>query len=93
MIVENNGPSDATEVVLTDSFPEGVSSMLSIPVSGSCSGESTVVCELGDLAVGSKTLVMIIARVDASLSQSVVNTASVSAAEPDPYPANNEASR
>ena len=94
MVVENNGPSDATEVALTDSLPEGVSSMLSIPVSGTCSGERTVVCELGDLAVGSKNLVMIIARVDVSLSQSIpVNTASVSAIESDPYPANNEASR
>ena len=94
MVVENNGPSDATEVALTDSLPEGVSSMLSIPVTGTCSGERTVVCELGDLAVGSKSLVMIIARMGSSLSQGVpVNTASVSAAESDPYPANNEASR
>ena len=41
-----------------------------------------------------KSLVMIIARVDSSLSQGVpVNTASVFAAEQYPYPANNEASR
>lgn len=94
IIVENNGPSDATEVVLRDSIPEGVSPMLSIPVSGTCSGDKTVVCELGGLAVGSRNLVMIIARLDASFSQNVpVNSASVSAAEPDPYPTNNVASR
>ncbi len=94
MIVENNGPSDATRVVLTDNLPEGMSSMLSIPVTGTCSGEMAVVCELGDLTVGSRNLVMIIARLDNALSQSVpVNTASVVAAERDPYPANNSASR
>ena len=94
VIVENNGPSDATGVVLTDRFPEGISPLLSMPVTGTCSGGRTVMCELGSLAVGSKTLVMILARPASSSSQNVpVNTASVGGAEADPYPANNEASR
>ena len=94
LIVENNGPSEATGIVLTDDFPEGVSPILSAPVEGTCSGDKTVTCELGSLDVGSKNLVMIVARLDDTLSQSVpVNAASVIAAESDPRPANNEASR
>ena len=94
VIVGNNGPSDATGVVLTDRFPEGISPLLSMPVTGTCSGERMVVCELGGLSVGSKTLVLILARPDGSSSQGVpVNSARVSAAGPDPYPANNVASR
>lgn len=94
VIVENNGPSDATGVVLTDRFPEGISPLLSMPVTGTCSGGKMVVCELGGLSVGSKTLVLILARPARSLSQGVpVNTASVSCAEADPYPANNVAAR
>ena len=93
LIVENNGPANATGIVLTDSLPDGVSPVLSIPVAGTCSGEKPVMCELGNLTAGSKTLVMIIARLDDPLSQNVpANTASVTAAESDPYPANNEAS-
>jgi len=45
--VTNNGPSDATGVVVTDTLAASVVLVSATPSAGSCVGATTVVCDLG----------------------------------------------
>src|SRR6266853_402746 len=47
--VTNNGPGGATEVSVTDALPSGVSFVSVTPSQGTCSGTSTVICNLGTI--------------------------------------------
>ncbi|GAF69899.1 unnamed protein product, partial [marine sediment metagenome] len=59
--VTNNGPSDATGLVLTDTLPAGVTFGSATPTQGSCSETGGVVtCNLGSLAVGANAGVDIV---------------------------------
>jgi len=89
--VTNEGPDTATDVVLMDVLPGGVSL---VPgglgsTQGSCSGDATVTCSLGDLASGSSADVGVVVKPTSTGVLS--NTASVSATSPDPNLANNSA--
>lgn len=88
--VTNNGPSPATSVVLTDNLPAGVTFSSATPTQGSCSGTTTVTCNLGALPNGAFAIVNILLQ-----PQSVgtlTNNASVTATESDPDPSDNSAS-
>ncbi len=90
LVVTNNGPLPGTNIVLTDSLPASVN--LASVTSGpgtSCAGVSTVVCSMGNLNVGTAATVTL--EVTPTVSGRVVNTASVTADEPDPDPTNNTA--
>jgi uncharacterized repeat protein (TIGR01451 family) len=87
--VANLGPNNATNVVVTDPLPAGTTFNSS---SISCSG-SPVTCNLGTLANGLSLTFTINANIPSSFAPSTItNTASVTANETDPNPANNTSS-
>ncbi len=79
--VTNNGPSDASDVVLTDTLPAGTTF-----VSSSCGANP---CAIGTLAAGASVVVTLVVNVDANATGPLVNEATVTATTPDPSPANN----
>lgn len=89
IVVTNDGPSPATNAVVTDTLPAGVTFGSASATQGTCSGTTTVTCNLGALATGASAVVSIIVTPQAIGSLS--NTASVTATESDPDINNNSA--
>ena len=87
IIVTNNGPSDATGVILTDTLPQGVS-FVSAPA-GCTELGGIVSCDLGTLLTGGSTAVEIV--VTADTPGVLINSASLNANETDPDPTDNTA--
>jgi uncharacterized repeat protein (TIGR01451 family) len=88
LTVKNNGPANATNVVVTDSVPAGTTFVSSTPSQGTC--DATVSCNLGSLASGGSATVTIV--VTATAAGTVTNTGKVTATQPDPNATNNSAS-
>jgi uncharacterized repeat protein (TIGR01451 family)/CSLREA domain-containing protein len=85
--VTNAGPNSAASVVVTDALPAGATFVSASPSQGSCSGTTTITCNLGALANGGSASIVL--RVTPTGVGPLSNTASVSAApQPDPNPAN-----
>jgi uncharacterized repeat protein (TIGR01451 family) len=92
LTITNNGPSNATGVTVSDPLPAGVTFVSSVPGPPTCNlFGGTLTCDLGALAVGGSATVSIDTTVNATTGI-LVNTASVSANEPDPDSRNNSAS-
>ena len=94
LTITNNGPSNATNVVVTDTLPTAfVSYVSATPSQGSCSQASGVVtCNLGALnSAATATISIVVTAVTRTGASSAVNTASVTATQPDPNSANNTA--
>ncbi len=90
LVVENNGPADATGVVLSDTLPSNIVFGSLTTSRGQCDGptQGQLRCELGDLERWER--VEIVIRATAPLTTGIiVNKASVMANEPDPRMANN----
>ena len=87
LTVSNGGPSGATDVVLTDTLPAAVSFVSSDPSQGSCSGASTIICNLGTIASGNVAIVVIV--VTPNSTGSLANTATVDSGVADSNPSNN----
>ena len=87
--VTNNGPNDASGVMVTDTLPVGMSLLSATPTQGGCSGSSPVTCALGALASGATSTVTIVASTAAIGEFS--NTPEVSGTEIDLNTANNDA--
>ncbi|MBP6471403.1 MAG: DUF11 domain-containing protein [Chloroflexi bacterium] len=90
--VTNQGPDGATNVMVVDTLPAGVSFVSAVPGSPTCAEASGVVtCDLGALANAGTAQVTIVALVDSSTTGSLANTAVVSADEYDDNADNNTA--
>lgn len=94
--VTNNGPDDATNVLLVDTLPAEVTFDTATPSAGDCDPVATlgeVECRLGNLASGNNMTVTVVVTPDTvEEATSITNTVTVSAAEEDPNLENNTAS-
>lgn len=90
LVITNNGPNDATEVVVVDAIPAQLDAIAVTSTDFTCAlTDDTVRCSRPSLAVGASGGVTIQAIVNAGVVGVVSNTASVSSPVPDPDPANN----
>ena len=87
--VSNGGPGVATAVTVTDVLPPGTTFVSATPP-GICSGTSTITCSVGTLNSGATTTITLVVTAPVA-GGSLINTATVTAFEPDPNPANNSA--
>jgi len=79
--VTNNGPNDATGVVLTDTLPANVTF---VSATAPCTEAAGVVtCNLGTINNGANTVITIVVTPLAAAAPSITNSASVTAAEFD----------
>lgn len=87
--VTNSGPSNASDVTLTDTLPANTIFVSVTESQGSCSGTSTVTCNLGSIASGASANVEIVIRPKST--GTISNSASVSSSVADPNSTNNSA--
>ena len=85
--VSNTGPSNAPNVTMNEGVPAGVNFVSVTPSQGSCSGTSSITCNLGTInAQGSATVTLVVTP---TVAGPLDNTASAFASAQDPNPANN----
>jgi len=101
LTVANIGPSDADDVVLTDTLPMDTRLVSAVPsqgddcrIEGDDTSADTVICSLGYLSGGETAAVTVVVAVDASLTpalaEAIIHSARVVAEPTDPNPSNNE---
>lgn len=89
VIIANAGPSDAESVSLSDSLPTELTNPEYSP-DGQTWSPWTTPYSVGTVTPGSAVVLYVRGAVSPSSGTSIVNTASVSSATPDPNPDNNE---
>lgn len=98
LTVTNDGPSTATDVVVTDDLPDGTSFVEGVDGNGAtiCAlvQPGSVACDLGTMEPGASTTIYLTVAVDPSLPPDavLVNEATVSSSTPDPGPSDNSVS-
>ncbi|MBN1955289.1 MAG: DUF11 domain-containing protein, partial [Anaerolineae bacterium] len=86
----NNGPGEATAVVLTDTLPAGMTYLGYSATQGVCAGNGGLVtCTLDLLAVGTGATISITVDTDPDLRGLYTNTAVIAASETDYVPESN----
>ncbi|HYZ97300.1 MAG TPA: hypothetical protein VE575_01040, partial [Acidimicrobiales bacterium] len=93
LIATNSGPSDATGVTLTDPLQPGISFIGATPSQGTCAESAgTVTCNLGTIPSEGQAQVQLTVRAEtAAAGQTLNNTASVTANEPEARSGDNTA--
>jgi uncharacterized repeat protein (TIGR01451 family) len=92
LIVNNNGPHDATDVTVTDPLPPSLTAISAQPSQGTCSTSAGIVCSLGAIANGGSAQILLSASVAADASGALTNTSTVTGGQTDPNPDNNKSS-
>ena len=87
IVARNAGPLRATAVVVTTALGSGLDFVSVSPSAGSCSGTTSVRCELGELEATASATITLVAQVRAAGDTS--GAVGVSATEADPNLANN----
>ncbi|HZF08863.1 MAG TPA: DUF11 domain-containing protein [Thermoanaerobaculia bacterium] len=85
--VGNAGPDAAPGTIVTEPLPAGVTFLAAQTSQGSCSGTTTVTCDLGTLAPGDPVYVSIAVSTDQP--GALTNLATVASNLPDPNPVDN----
>ncbi|MGH1491981.1 MAG: Ig-like domain-containing protein [Acidimicrobiales bacterium] len=85
--VSNAGPQAATNVVVTEALPAGVTFVSTSGCNEDPAGVPT--CSLGDITSGGSASFTVNVTVDSGTTGTIVNSASVTATETDPNPADN----
>ncbi|MGN6186873.1 MAG: IPTL-CTERM sorting domain-containing protein [Thermoanaerobaculia bacterium] len=80
ILVSNAGPSPATNVIVTDDLPAGLTFVSATPSQGTCNASDPVSCNLGTITSGANATITLVANVTAS-NGTISNTASVSSTE------------
>jgi len=91
LAVSNLGPTSAPGVTVTDVLPAGSTFVSATGTGWSCmAAAGTVVCNQPSLAVGAAPSITLVIKAPATTTAgTLVNTATVTSAAPDPVPANN----
>jgi uncharacterized repeat protein (TIGR01451 family) len=92
LAIANNGPSDATDVTVSDPPPPGLTVVSAQPSQGSCDTTIGVVCSLGSIVNGAGAQVLVTAKVTQDAGGALTNVATVAGGQPDPVPGNNSSS-
>lgn len=80
LVGTNNGPSDATGVIVTDILPAGVSFVSATPVQSTVSGNE-ILFNVGDLASGASTSITILVKVDDDATGTLLNKSRIAGNE------------
>ncbi len=88
IVASNQGPSEAAEVQLISTLPQGVSFSVNVPSQGNCrESGNTVTCNLGNMiSNGNATLEIEVVAIEGG---DFANTVNLSSSVPDPNLANN----
>ena len=87
LLVHNNGPLTAEDVVVTDDLPGGVTFALATPPPSST---SPLTWYVGSILSKTSQVITLTVQVDSGISGILTNTASVDSSTPDPNPDNNK---
>lgn len=85
--VDNNGPSDALDVVVTDTLPAGLTFVSTTGCAEDPNGVPT--CTLGTLVAGAQAQITVLVNIDPTTNGTITNTASVATSTTDPNGADN----
>ena len=91
LVVTNDGPATATDVVVTDVLPAEVAFGSATATAGTCTeADGTITCELGDLAAGGTVTITITGTVaDTTAAGTIENVAEVTTTVPGDEPGDN----
>lgn len=89
LVVQNHGPDTATDALVSDPMPAGLSIVSAQPSQGRCTTAGAVDCSLGTILNGGSAQILVVADVSASAQGSITNCADANAFQNDPHTGNN----